>query len=53
MIIIVVLKLLYNNAIRVPDQCHEIELETGLDFFSGMPPEVQKQLEAKTAAGMW
>jgi endonuclease G len=32
---------------------HEIEQETGLDFFSGMPPEVQKQLEAKTAVGMW
>jgi endonuclease G len=32
---------------------HEIEQETGLDFFNGMPPEVQKQLEANTASGMW
>ena len=32
---------------------HEIEQETGLDFFNRMRPEVQKQLEAKTAAGMW
>jgi DNA/RNA endonuclease G (NUC1) len=32
---------------------HEIEQETGLDFFNAMPPEVQKQLEAKTASGMW
>jgi endonuclease G len=31
----------------------EVERETGLDFFSAMPEDLQQQFETKPATGMW
>jgi len=31
----------------------EVERETGLDFFSAMPEDLQHQFETKPATGMW
>jgi len=32
---------------------HEIETETGLNFFSTMPEDLQQRLESEKATGMW
>lgn len=32
---------------------HEIEQESGLDFFSAMPPELQQRFEMEPARGLW
>ena len=32
---------------------HEIEQKTGMDFFAGMPQDLQQRLETGPARGMW